>query len=418
MLSNNQSVRPLPSLFACSLSIPLYNAHEDEATRHHFRSQSVWLWRLFFSICPKGERIFEVYLGDFWKLAYWKWRIMLPGLLENGSVDFEKALENFLYPPIVNDAAQAEKAFIVSTPGMSPSSLLEEVTDSDRDNDKCCVTPLQRLIKMVNVMSPKALSASVSDIDSIVCMTDRVSSSAPLNKSKGAVGMDLAGTVASRLRRKCSRFGGTIGSRRTRHYRCLMDCEGFDLSSLFTQRSRIIETPKHSNWHGFSLPVKQSLLEEIRRINEQLIYTEVSICDKDMVTTDPGATIGRSEGILVECSFGAVCTLSHLISRQTSAIQLAMHPLKLLVPIGYPHISPIFKMEACPTGCEDLSLQAREKFNMSVRSLAHPFSISEVARTWDMCARDVISEYARQNGGGSFSSKYGSWEDCLHTAWS
>ncbi|KAG7031897.1 Mediator of RNA polymerase II transcription subunit 15a, partial [Cucurbita argyrosperma subsp. argyrosperma] len=316
-------------------------------------------------------------------------------------IDFEKALENFLYPPIVNDAAQAEKAFIVSTPGMSPSSLLEEVTDSDRDNDKCCVTPLQRLIKMVNVMSPKALSASVSDIDSIVCMTDRVSSSAPLNKSKGAVGMDLAGTVASRLRRKCSRFGGTIGSRRTRHYRCLMDCEGFDLSSLFTQRSRIIETPKHSNWHGFSLPVKQSLLEEIRRINEQLIYTEVSICDKDMVTTDPGATIGRSEGILVECSFGAVCTLSHLISHQTSAIQnLALHFVNI------------------PTGCEDLSLQAREKFNMSVRSLAHPFSISEVARTWDMCARDVISEYARQNGGGSFSSKYGSWEDCLHTAWS
>lgn len=97
----------------------------------------------------------------------------------------------------------------------------------------------------VNVMSPKALSASVSDIDSIVCMTDRVPSSAPLNKSKGAVGMDLAGTVASRLRRKCSRFGGTNGSRRTRHYRCLMDCEGFDLSSLFTQRSRITEVSGH-----------------------------------------------------------------------------------------------------------------------------------------------------------------------------
>ncbi|XP_038891682.1 mediator of RNA polymerase II transcription subunit 15a-like [Benincasa hispida] len=335
-------------------------------------------------------------------------RTMLPGLPENGRADYEEALNDFLYPQMVNDAIQAEKAFIVSSPGMPPSAFLEEVVESVHENDICCVTPLQRLIKMVNEMSPKALSASVSDIDSLVCMTDRVSSSAPLNNSKAAVGAYLVGADSSPLRRKCSRFGGTIGSRRTRHYRSLMDCEGFDLNSS------TIETPDHSHWHGFSLPEKQSLFEEIRRINEQLIDTVVSICDKDTITID------RSEGIIVKCSFVAMCAHSNLNSHQTSAPQL-VYPLKLLVPKGYPHISPIFNKfhyEACPTGCEDLSLQAREKFNMSVRSLAHPFSISQVARIWDVCARDVVSEYARRNGGGSFSSKYGSWEDCLHAAWS
>ena len=39
-------------------------------------------------------------------------------------------------------------------------------------------------------------------------------------------------------------------------------------------------------------------------------------------------------------------------------------------------------------------------------------SLKEIAKTWDVCARTVISEYAQQSGGGTFSSKYGSWEDC------
>lgn len=31
-----------------------------------------------------GERIFGIYLGDYWKLAYGKRRTMVPGLPENG----------------------------------------------------------------------------------------------------------------------------------------------------------------------------------------------------------------------------------------------------------------------------------------------------------------------------------------------
>jgi len=43
-------------------------------------------------------------------------------------------------------------------------------------------------------------------------------------------------------------------------------------------------------------------------------------------------------------------------------------------------------------------------------------SLGEIARTWDVCARVVISEHAQQSGGGTFSSKYGSWENCLSAA--
>lgn len=88
---------------------------------------------------------------------------------------------------------------------------------------------------------------------------------------------------------------------------------------IFFQIHLLIQTPDNSHWRGFSLPAKQSLFEEIRRINEQLIDTVVSVCDKDTIATDPAATIDRSEGIIVKCSFVAH---SNLTSHQTSALQV------------------------------------------------------------------------------------------------
>jgi len=64
---------------------------------------------------------------------------------------------------------------------------------------------------------------------------------------------------------------------------------------------------------------------------------------------------------------------------------------------------------------EDLSAKTKAKFSISLRSLSQPMSLGDIARTWDVCARSVISEHAQQSGGGSFSSKYGTWENCLTT---
>lgn len=65
---------------------------------------------------------------------------------------------------------------------------------------------------------------------------------------------------------------------------------------------------------------------------------------------------------------------------------------------------------------EDLSVKAKSRFSISLRSISQPMSLGEIARTWDICARAVISEHAQRSGGGSFSSKYGTWENCLSAA--
>ena len=59
---------------------------------------------------------------------------------------------------------------------------------------------------------------------------------------------------------------------------------------------------------------------------------------------------------------------------------------------------------------EDLSVQAKSKLGVYLRSFEQPMKVGDIARAWDICARAAICEYAEEKGGGSFSSKYGTWE--------
>ena len=67
----------------------------------------------------------------------------------------------------------------------------------------------------------------------------------------------------------------------------------------------------------------------------------------------------------------------------------------------------------CSRNSDDLSTKAKSKFGIMLRGRVEPMSLGEIARAWDTCARKVISEYAEQTGGGSFSSSYGCWESCV-----
>ncbi|KAL2478114.1 Mediator of RNA polymerase II transcription subunit 15a [Forsythia ovata] len=93
------------------------------------------------------------------------------------------------------------QSLAIGTPGISASPLLAEFTSPDgthgvvstivSGNSNVVERPLERLIKVVKSMSPKALSSSVSDISSVVSMIDRIAGSAPGNGSRAAVGEDL-----------------------------------------------------------------------------------------------------------------------------------------------------------------------------------------------------------------------------------
>ncbi|KAL5781399.1 hypothetical protein ACOSP7_006428 [Xanthoceras sorbifolium] len=337
-------------------------------------------------------------------------------------------------------AQAAAPSLAIGTPGISASPLLAEFTGPDGTHatalaavpGKSSVTeqPLERLIKAVKSMSSNALSASVSDIGSVVSMIDRIAGSAPGNGSRAAVGEDLVAMTKCRLQaRNFIIQDGMTGPRKIRRYTSAMPLNvvssaGSMSDSSFKQLIGVetsdLESTATSSIKRPRVEANHVLSEEIREINQQLIDTVVDISDEDVDPTAAAAAAAEGgEGTIVKCSFNAVALSRHLKSQYDSAQMSPIQPLRLLVPTNYPNCSPMlldkFPVEVSKE-YEDVSVKAKSRFSISLRSLSQPMSLGDIARTWDVCARAVISEYAQQSGGGSFSSKYGTWENCLSAA--
>ncbi|KAH7690876.1 hypothetical protein IHE45_02G078400 [Dioscorea alata] len=323
----------------------------------------------------------------------------------------------------------SQSSIAVGTPGISASPLLAEFVSPDIHQPDGPVfsgkpgvmeKPLERLIKVLQSVSPEVLCSSVSDIGTVISMTDRIAGSAPCNGSRAAVGEDLVAMTKCRLQARnfMSQDGSAIAKKMKRH-----------LSALPLTVGSAENSVRQSDGHGISelestvtprvkrqkTEVSHSLLDEITEINNKLIGTVVSISDEDV---DPVAvaTAGSNEGTVIKCSYSAVALSPSLKSHFASAQESPILPLKLLVPPSYPNCSPILLDKPSvelSQDCEDLSTKAKSRFSTSLRGLPQPISLREMANTWDLCTQKVISEYAQRTGGGVFSSKYGAWENCV-----
>ncbi|KAE9585821.1 putative coactivator CBP, KIX domain-containing protein [Lupinus albus] len=327
------------------------------------------------------------------------------------------------------------QSLAIGTPGISASPILAEFSSPDgahgnnalaATSGKSTVTeqPIERLIKVVQSMSSKAFSAAVNDIGAVVSMNDRIAGSAPGNGSRVAVGEDLVAMTNCRLQARnfITQDGGSGTRKMKRHINAtplnVISSAGsmtdsiklltaFEASELESIMSTSIKKPR--------IEASHALLEEIKEVNQRLIDTVVDISNEDI---DPTAAVIGAEGTVVTCSYTAVALSSSLKSQYASAQMSPIQPLRVLVPTSYPNCSPMF-LDKFPVESskenEDLSMKARSRFSISLRGLSQPMSLGVIARTWDICARAVICEHAQKSGGGSFSSKYGSWEDCLTT---
>ncbi|KAK7255185.1 hypothetical protein RIF29_28589 [Crotalaria pallida] len=327
-------------------------------------------------------------------------------------------------------AAAPAQSLAIGTPGISASPLLAELSGTDNalatTSGQSTVTeqPIERLIRAIKSMSHETYCAAVSDIGSVISMNDRIAGSAPGRGSRAAVGEDLVSMTDCRFQaRNFITQDGTNGIKRMKRYSSakplnvvssaggmngsIKNLTGFESSDLESSASSSVKRPRTEADHA--------LLEEIREINFQLIDTVVEISDEDVDPTAAAAAEG-AEGTIVKCSFRPVALSPTLKSQYASVHMSPIQPLRLLVPVNYPNCSPI-SLDKFPDESskeiEDLSLKAKAKFSISLRTLSQPMSLGEIAKAWDVCARAVISEHAQQSGGGSFSSKYGSWEDCL-----
>ncbi|KAI3942112.1 hypothetical protein MKW92_025370 [Papaver armeniacum] len=305
----------------------------------------------------------------------------------------------------------------IGTPGISASPLIAEFTDPNGNQvtsstvTKPSVTeqPIERLLKAVNSISPKAFSASVSDIGSVISMIDRIAGSPPGNGSRAAVGEDLAAMTKCRTHaRNFIQQDGSSARKKMRRHTVAVPLNAMSSAGSMNDNFEPTATSRMKRARD---EANHALLEEIGKINQRLIDTVVHISDEDV---HPIAAAGASEGTIVKCSYNAVALSPNLKALYASAQMTPIQPLRLLVPTNYPDCSPIL-LDGFPVELskehEDLSTKVKSRFSRSLRSLSQTMSLHDMVKTWDVCVRAVISDYACPRG-GSFSSRCGAWENC------
>ncbi|KAE9592780.1 hypothetical protein Lalb_Chr19g0132841 [Lupinus albus] len=164
-----------------------------------------------------------------------------------------------------------------------------------------------------------------------------------------------------------------------------------------------------------SVHENHALVEEIKEINKLLIDTEVVIGEKDSIQSAARGAAEVDDGLVVKFLFRAVTINLNLISHFSADKKSIIKPLWLLVPTSYPFSSPVI-LDKIPLEAsedlEDLWMIAKAKLRLTLQRMNQPWSLGDIAISWEQCARKAILEYAQHNGGGTFSSKYGGWEMC------
>ncbi|KAH9317438.1 hypothetical protein KI387_019207, partial [Taxus chinensis] len=333
------------------------------------------------------------------------------------------------------NALSHSQSLAIGTPGISASPLLADFSSSPAQNivnqdglqnvspgllmeDKINTKepPFKRLIKVMNLMSPKAFASAVNDIRSVVSLNDRMAGSAPGNGSRAAVGEDLVAMTKCRLQaRNLKSQDDSATSKKTG--RCIssmpvstVSSGGSVINSLQqhnNQGSPEMESTATSRIKRPRMEMSHALQDELREINQQLIDTVAVVSEDDNDAAAAAAAAEGRDGIVVKCSYNAIALSPNMKSRYRSSLMTPISPLRLLIPVTYPNCSPVL-LDKAPIESgneyEDLSSRAKMKFHAAVRTLPQPMSLKALAKTWDVCARSTVVEYAHQSGGGSFSS--------------
>ncbi|KAH6779561.1 hypothetical protein C2S52_010798 [Perilla frutescens var. hirtella] len=271
----------------------------------------------------------------------------------------------------------------------------ESIPSGDKQLSQAKGDPLKRLVEVVKSVSSKALHATLRDINAVANLTDRADGNFLRGKPTRVNFHDLADDIIINsdqgMKSRVKRELDTVAM------------DDFTASTEFCSSASIKRLKTESN---------NLLLEEIKEINKTLIEVVV-----DVINLEDVSRPGSDEGTLIRCSYIPLGFSGNVKIPDTSKLMFPNLLLELIVSADYPNSSPIV-LEKVPSGLCDaeegkyLWIKAKSNFILSLRKFTQPMSVKDMAQAWDVSAREVFNELARQMGGGSFSSTYGNWETC------
>ncbi|XP_073132207.1 mediator of RNA polymerase II transcription subunit 15a-like [Henckelia pumila] len=292
----------------------------------------------------------------------------------------------------------SNQSLVTEETGLLKSPLLAESTSPvvnqsplDKEN------PLGRLVEAVKSLSTRALNSSIRDICAVTNMTDRTARSLSHSESDRIFVQDLADDIRNYEDGNYSLIYGSSRMKRR-------------LSTMVSDDS-ISEMELNADSPMKRLKKEDLILQEIKEINQKLIESKVEVINtKDVFRAE------ADKGIVIRCCYSPVGLAGEIRIPGSSEKTFLTLLLEMIVTPDYPNSSPVVS-EEMPldfSGDEqgkDLWTKAKSIFTLSLRKCSHPISLKEMVKTWDASARAVLQEFAEQRGGGSFSSRYGKWEN-------
>uniref|UniRef100_A0A0A0LET7 Uncharacterized protein n=2 Tax=Cucumis sativus TaxID=3659 RepID=A0A0A0LET7_CUCSA len=272
----------------------------------------------------------------------------------------------------------------------SKAEMIAEPTSLGINGQLSTYQAHNRLLKAVGSSSEEALRAAVSGITSVGYMEDAI--------------IDPQCRAKVTNLRLIDGFGSSNNMKRKINAMALNNIPSPSSEILGSEETVTSRTKKLKKLSD------SSLLEEMRNINKQFIETVLEL-DLDENLNQRLANAGT----VLRYSYSAV-------SDGTNSVKLPVLTMKLLVPLDYPEDYPVFlsKFDLSSSNVDEesrnLSNGAISMLRAFLRTAPECVSLEDYARAWDECARSVLSEYVRRAGGGSFSARYGSWEDSVVAA--
>ncbi|XP_026453360.1 mediator of RNA polymerase II transcription subunit 15a-like [Papaver somniferum] len=261
--------------------------------------------------------------------------------------------------------------------------------DSNQNNPEKSVstlTPIERLVRAVERSSPKALSAAVKDIRSVVSMTDVFAGAHP---GEGFFHEKLAST--------------TRGHVEGRNFQVINNVDEKKLKQCYSVERWVLDYNEDYGVTGFEssaatsgikksrLEVNHVLVQEVGATNHVLINTKLSISDESI--TLPSGAGEDVEGMIVNCTFSP-------ISRSSSTEKFPALPMWFLIPANYPLCTPVLldclhDSQSHSYEYEYLLTDAKNKLYKSLHWIPD-LTLTGMAESWDACANAAFSEHARR----------------------
>ncbi|KAG2396595.1 Mediator of RNA polymerase II transcription subunit 15a [Vigna angularis] len=280
---------------------------------------------------------------------------------------------------------------------------LKEFSDKSTLNFDEPSDEVKRILKVLAVISPEALSASVNEMRDAVYLNDVMATSEFLDEPREMVQQQNQPDLIAQTGK--SEAFSQAGRKRSRShsFNQLSDAEEPDWTSVAYKKKkpRILEN--------------SSLLEELKEINHRLVDSVIVVGENVSFLKAPGVAAEDSEGLVIEFLFNAVSFNMNVESHTFADKKSIIKPLRLFVPTNYPTSLPVIvdkELSEVSTECQkDLSTIAKSKLIRFLRCLDRTWSLEDIAMSWERCARETVLECAKTFGGETFSSIYGEWEN-------